>query len=153
MKHRIVCLVALGALAAAAQTASAAPDMKFFEAATGLANSLTSWAFLMMGGSIVAILGTSYYRPRSLAVRCAYFAFIPAWFYLAWSIYAGTRVQSVYLAALFSRAPDIPQLKATLNGDALSQIRRMETGLGFFGLWLTVYLLWWVFNKEVKEGK
>jgi hypothetical protein len=141
---------------AGAQTAVAAPpgaDLKIFEAATSFANTLTSWAFLMIGGSIVAILGTSYYRPSSLWVRCAYFAFVPAWFCLSWSIYAGTRVQGVYLAALYSRAPKIVDLKEALNNDAISQINRMEAGLAFFGIWLTIYLAWWVFNNERKEAK
>jgi hypothetical protein len=150
-----------GALVCSAQVAApnsqppsqSSPDLKLFEAATGLANTLTSWAFLMIGGSILAILGTSYYRPTSLWVRCSYLAFVPAWFFLSWSVYAGTRVQSVYLAALFLRAPKIEVLKAALNADALAQIGRMEMGLVCYGVWLTVYLLWWIFNREGKEVK
>jgi hypothetical protein len=125
-----------------------APDLKIFEAATGLANTLTSWAFVMIGGSILAILGTGYYRPSSLWIRCTYFAFVPAWFFLSWSVYAGTRVQSVYLAALFSAKPKIDVLKNALNTDSLAQIDRMEIGLGCFGVWLTLYIIWWIFNKE-----
>jgi hypothetical protein len=63
-------------------SATAAPDLKVFEAATAFSNTLTSWAFVMIGGSILVILGTSYYRPAALWVRCAYFAFVPAWFFL-----------------------------------------------------------------------
>src|SRR5258708_35408735 len=67
---------------------AAASDVKLFEAATSLANTLTSWAFLMIGGSILAIIGTSYYRPAALWVRCSYLAFVPAWFFLSWSVYS-----------------------------------------------------------------
>lgn len=132
---------------------AAIPDLKLFEAATSLANTLTSWAFLMIGGSIVAIIGTSYYRPTALWVRCSYLAFVPAWFFLSWSVYAGTRVQGVYLAALYSAHPNVAVLKSAVNNDAVSQIQRMEVGLACFGVWLTLYLLWWIFHKETGKGE
>jgi hypothetical protein len=138
---------AISTVAGSGQTAST-NDLKIFEAATALANTLTSWAFLMIGGSIIAILGTSYYRPAALWVRLSYFVFVPAWVFLSLSVYAGTRVQSVYLAALFSSNPKIDQLKAALNTDALAQINRMKLGLFCFGIWLTAYLFWWIFHKE-----
>lgn len=157
----IAVIVLVGAISCAAQTpgtpeqpsaaAKSPPDLKIFEAATGMANALTSWAFIMIGGSILAILGTGYYRPAALWVRCAYFAFVPAWFFLSWSVYAGTRVQGVYLAALFSRAPKVDVLKQTLNNDAIAQVDRMEMGLLCFGVWLALYLFWWVFNTEDKK--
>jgi len=131
---------------------AAASEMKLFEAATLLANTLISWALVMIGGSILAILGTGYYRPTALWVRCSYLAFIPAWFFLSLSVYAGTRVQGVYLAALYSAHPNITMLKSTVNDDAVSQIQRMEIGLACFGLWLTLYLLWWIFHKETTTG-
>jgi hypothetical protein len=134
--------------------AAAVPDLKLFEAATLLANTLISWAFVMIGGSILAILGTGYYRPSTLWVRCSYLAFIPAWFFLALSVYTGTRVQGVYLAALYSKHPNIAVLKTTVNDDAVSQIQWMEIGLTCFGVWLTLYLLWWIFHKETaKRGR
>jgi hypothetical protein len=123
-------------------------DLKLFEAATALANTLTSWAFVMIGGSVLAVLGTSYYRPAARWVRCTYLAFIPAWIFLSWSVYAGTRVQGVYLAALYSPQPDIAALRRSVNEDAGSQIQRMEWGLICFGLWLTLYLMWWIFHTE-----
>ena len=155
--------VAIATSALRAQTAPGAassgtplagvPDLKLFEAAVSLANTLTSWAFVMIGGSILTILGTSYYRPAALWVRCSYLAFVPAWFFLAWSIYAGTRVQGVYLAALYSAHPNVVALKISVNDDAISQIQRMEIGLACFGVWLTLYLLWWIFHKETGKGE
>lgn len=127
---------------------AAASDMKLFEAATNLANTMTSWALVMIGGSILAILSTGYHRPEKLIVRCAYFAFVPAWIFLSLSVYSGTRVQSTYLGALFSRPKDLLSSETSLNHDAISQIARMEWGLAFFGVWLVVYLGWWVFNKD-----
>ncbi len=125
-----------------------APDLKIFEAATALANTLTSWAFVMIGSSILVVLGTSYYRPTSKLVRISYLMFLPAWGFLSWSVYAGTRVQSVYLAALYQRAPKVDMLKDVLNTDAIAQIDRMELGLLCFGVWLTSYLFWWIFHTD-----
>jgi len=139
------------AVSSQAQVA-AVPDVKLFEAATLLANTLISWAFVMIGGSILAILGTGYYRPAALWVRCSYLAFIPAWFFLSLSVYAGTRVQGVYLAALYSTHPNIAVLKSKVNDDAVSQIQWMEIGLACFGMWLALYLLWWIFHKELAKG-
>jgi hypothetical protein len=132
----------------ATKNASVASDMKLLEGATTLAGTMTSWALVMIGGSILAVLGTGYYRPPTLLVRCAYLAFVPAWGLLSWSIYAGTRVQGVYLAALYSEHPNLPHLKTVANSDVASQMWRMELGLVCFGVWLTVYIIWWVFHKE-----
>jgi hypothetical protein len=129
------------------------PDLKLFEVAATLSTSLISWASVMFGGSILAILSASYHRPKSLWIRCAYFAFVPAWFCLAYSIYAGTRVESVHVAALYQKSPNLPSLKDSLNADALSQIFWMELGLAFLGAWLIVYLSWWVFNKEPEKER
>jgi hypothetical protein len=129
------------------------PDLKIFEAATALASTLTGWAFVMIGGSILAVLGTGYYRPAALWVRCSYLAFVPAWFFLSSSVYAGTRVQGVYLAALYSAHPDVATLKSTVNEDAISQIQRMGIGLACFGVWLTLYLLWWIFHTEAGKDE
>jgi hypothetical protein len=150
----LVLLIQTGAAVLANSQVSNGNDLKVFEAATSLAITLTSWAFVMIGGSILAILGTSYYRPAALWVRCFYFVFIPGWFFLSWSVYAGTRVQSVYLAALFSSHPKFDQLRLALNLDSLAQINRMEWGLFCFGIWLTAYIFWWVFHSDPpKETK
>ena len=135
-------------VASPALQSTSAPDLKLFEAATGLANTLISWGLVMIGGSILAIIGTSYYRPGALWVRCSYLAFLPAWFFLSLSIYAGTRVQGVYLAALYSKHPNIDMFKDIVNDDAASQIRWMEVGLACFGIWLMLYLAWWIFHNE-----
>lgn len=136
--------------AAVSQATTVKPerDLKIFEAAVSLSNTLTSWALVMIGGSILAILSTSYYRPKSLWFRSTYLAFVPAWVFLSLSIYSGTRVQSVYLAALYSHNGSLDKLEAALNSDAYAQIFRMEVGLCLFGLWIFAYLMWWIFNKE-----
>jgi hypothetical protein len=46
-------------------------DSKFFEAAQSLAQSLSQWDLLILGGSLVVIVSTSYYRPQSIKIRAA----------------------------------------------------------------------------------
>jgi hypothetical protein len=41
-----------------------ADEAKFFEAAQTLAQGLSQWSLLIVAGSLVIIVSTSYYRPR-----------------------------------------------------------------------------------------
>ena len=120
------------------------------DAAVALGNTLTGWVFLIFGGSILLVLGTSYYRPQNRWVRWSYLIYVPGWLCLAVSAYQGTQVQSVYLASLFWASPDWTQLNHTLNRHLASQIDFLRYGLVCFGLWLFIYLLWWIFAREVK---
>lgn len=143
----ILLLIASGQTAAAEEPET---SRRFFEAGITLATTLTSWTLVMIGGSILAILSTSYYRPRDLWFRASYLIFIPAWLLLSLSLREGAKVQGVYLAALFQRKPDIDKLMFAQNGFLAGQQDFMMWGLGCFGVWLTIYLLWWIFNKESK---
>lgn len=144
----MLCPLLLHAQNNASSPATIKPDLKIFEAAITLTNNLTSWALVVIGGSILAILSTSYYRPKLLWFRCTYLLFLPAWIFVSLSLYSGTRVQGVYLAALFSAHPNLEMLQERLNSDSAAQIFRMEAGLVCLGIWLTLYLMWWIFNKE-----
>lgn len=123
-------------------------NLKAFEATVGFANTLTGWAFAILAGSILAIVGTGYFRPQSLKVRCAYLTFIPGWVMLGISIVHGTRVQTVYLAGLMSASHDWRKLMEPLNDDVGSQLFFMKMGLLCFGVWLIGYLAWWIFHSE-----
>ena len=130
-----------------------APELKFLEAATTMANTLTSWAYAMIAGSIIILLGTGYYRPAGRRTRLAYLAFLPAWFLLYRSIQAGTEIQGAYLGALFSTKPKFDTLLELVNDRGVAQSELMRYGLLCFGVWLIVYLFWWIFNNEPSEEK
>jgi hypothetical protein len=55
-----------------------ADGSKFFEAAQALAQSLSQWDLLIIAGSMVVIVSTSYYRPARRKIRAAYLLFLPA---------------------------------------------------------------------------
>jgi hypothetical protein len=128
--------------------ATASLDTAPFAAVAASAQTITGWALLVIGGSVVALLQRSYVRSRSVAIRLIYLLFVPGWLFLAFSIYYGTRVQGVYLAALFVSHPDLRVLKVAGNSDFADQLTCLRYGLLFFSLWLVVYLLWWIFTSE-----
>lgn len=85
-------------------------------------------------------------------VRVSYLLFVPAWIYLAVSIYRGIRVQRAYLGFLLRSNAVLKTTKEAMNADAYAQIHCMQIGLAFLGLWLLIYLLWWVFAKKVQHS-
>jgi hypothetical protein len=125
------------------------PDPKIFEVAVAFSQSLSSWALLIAGGSIVVLVGTSYYRPEHFWVRSMYLAFLPGWFFLAACMYSGTKVQSAYIGFLNSR-PEGAELRTFLgavNDDAFRQVDALRHAMYCFGVWLVFYLIWWLFSK------
>jgi phage shock protein PspC (stress-responsive transcriptional regulator) len=132
-------------------------DSKFFEAAQTLAQSLSQWGLLIIAGSLVIVVSTSYRRPQNQKVRAAYFLFIPMWCCLAVSIYQGIMVQRSYVAYLVaSRAT--PQEK-TLNSIAEEitnatriQIGSLEISLLIGAVWLLIYIVWWICSNQSEEA-
>ena len=128
-------------------------EAKFFEAAQTLAQGLSQWCLLIIGGSLVIIVSTSYYRPKSPRVRAAYFLFVPAWLCLAVSIYEGIRVQRSYVAYLVGsrQGPNIQlsnQIAETMADATRKQILSLQAALGFVGLWLLIYVTWWIVSGQ-----
>lgn len=128
-------------------------DSKFFEAAQALAQGLSQWDLLILAGSLVIVVSTSYYRPRDRRVRAAYFLFIPTWFCLALSVYQGISVQRSYVAYLVStRGTPQPSLlneiAENMTDATRNQILSLEIALLFTGVWLIIYIVWWVFTNQ-----
>ncbi len=129
------------------------PDNDFFQAAQTLAQSLSQWALLTVGGSLVVIVGTSYYRPKSHKMRLAYFLFLPAWVLLGIAIYEGTLIQRRYVAFLAAnrRGPNpglINEIAQGITSDSGYQILFLQLGLLSLFIWLVIYLRWWIFSDE-----
>jgi hypothetical protein len=134
-------------------------DSKFFEAAQGLAQSLSQWDLLIIGGSLVIIVSTSYYRPASRRMRAAYLLFLPAWSCLAYSIYQGILVQRSYVAYLVAaRNPannqsTIVAIAKKMETATASQIDGLEYALVCLGAWLLAYIAWWVLAEQLGKEK
>jgi hypothetical protein len=117
------------------------------EGAAAYSESLMGWALLIMGGSIIALLQKSYLRPVEVWMRRMYWLFVVGWGFLAYSIYSGTRVQGAYLAVMFNLNPEREKAIPTINADLTEQVVSLRWGLLVFGLWLVVYLGWWILHK------
>lgn len=133
-------------------------DSKFFEAAQALAQSLSQWDLLIIAGSLLVIVSTSYYRPESRRVRAAYLLFLPGWASLAFSIYQGIQVQGSYVAFLVAarRNPNdhakFDHIALNMEDATRRQIQGLEFALLCLALWLLVYIVWWVFSEKAQPG-
>ncbi|HME01194.1 MAG TPA: hypothetical protein VKM93_28260 [Terriglobia bacterium] len=125
-------------------------DPKALEASMGFAQSLTQWALLILGGSVAILVGTSYHAPKKLFFRYSYFLFFGGWLFLGRSMLCGANVNRAYLAYLWN-ASDNPEAYATINAEAFCQLSAMECALGIFGMWLLLYLVWWVLFRPREQ--
>ena len=124
-----------------------------FGAASSFAQSLSGWALVIIAGSVVTLVGTSYHRP-TMYWRLAYVLFPFGWLFLVLSMYFGVEVQRAYLAGLFSTPTNgsIAKLTEAISADCLLQIWMMQLAIFCFSLWLFVYWLWWLLAKDLKPS-
>jgi hypothetical protein len=138
---------------AAAEGEPASHDSKAFEGAVAFAQSLSGWALLIAGGSIVTLVGTSYYRPQKWWARLMYLAFLPGWYFLGRCMFFGVNVQRAYLGYLFLNpvGDKIIAFKGAVNDDALRQVLGFQHAVYCFGAWLLLYLIWWLCNHDPQK--
>jgi hypothetical protein len=127
-------------------------NAKSLEAAVSFAQSLAQWEFVIIGSSVLLVVGSSHRRPESIRLRAIYALLLPAaWLSLAVSIYYGTRVQQVYLAYMLLPSTTIEGATRVLNGDLHREMFWMYAGLTALICWLMVYLAWWLFHKDTPK--
>src|ERR1700743_3805362 len=122
-------------------------DAHFFDAAQAMAQGLSQWAMIIIGGSLVVIVGDKYVRPKSRRMRATYLLFAPAWILLALSVYEGTFIQRSYVAYMVATrgTPQqalIDQIASNITNATRLQINFLEIALFFLALWLLFYLIW-----------
>lgn len=113
-----------------------------------VAGKLTGWAVSIIGGTILIILSSSYYHPPCPCEKIFYLIFIPGWILLFASIYFGTKTMRRSIAAdLFTgNEENLKGIFKEANKEFKNQLDTFKFGLTFFGIWLIIYLLWWVFS-------
>jgi hypothetical protein len=105
----------------------------------------TTWSLSLIGGSILAILSTEYSKPLGKWAKLIYLLFLPGWIFLGLTINAGDTISRRGVMAAI--APDrIPLIFEKMNQEFIRQIGFFHTGLFFLGLWLFLYLIWWIFQ-------
>lgn len=123
-------------------------DRQAFEKAADYAQRITDSVLLILGGSIVILLGTSYRRPSTRWMRATYLIFPIGWGFLWGSVKAGMQIRGTYIAYMLGPPKDsverLSRIRA-LNTFAILQMDRLSFGLVIFGIWLIIYLCWWIF--------
>ena len=125
------------------------PSEKLLEAIKAYesgSSKLTTWSLSIIGGSILIITGSSYFRPLSLEYRYFYFLFIVGWIligisiYHAFSITRTSMVKNLYA----SNATFLATMLQKCNTAFKWQLRFFQWSLLTFGVWLVLYLIWWI---------
>lgn len=121
---------------------------KALELAVSFSQSLSQWAYIVMGGSVAILLRDLKYRPKDNVVRHSFWLFVPGWANLGVSIYEGMRVQQRYVARWMNPNPQINDIVTKFNFHTAWQIRCMKLGLLFFAVWLVVFLVRWITHRH-----
>ena len=121
---------------------------KALELGVSFSQSLSQWAYIVMGGSVAILLRDLKYRPQDKVVRHSFWLFAPGWVSLIVSIYEGIRVQQRYVARWMNPNPQINEIVAKFNFHTVWQIRCVELGLSCFALWLVVFLVRWITHRD-----
>lgn len=108
---------------------------------------ISSWSFTIMGGTFLAILSDSYVHPESGQLKLFYLLFLIGWFFIAASLRFGMNISGRSIASELSAKSidDLVKIFEKCNDDYSKQIRHFKRGLVVFGLWLVLYLIWWIF--------
>ena len=126
-------------------------EPKALDGAVSLAQTLSGWALLILAGSILALVSSAYHQPLN-RWRWIYVLFFPGWAFLVASMYFGVNVHRAYLGYLFTSSIPAKFNLGPINDDALWQIVSIELAVVCFGLWVTGYLLWWLFSTDARRG-
>jgi hypothetical protein len=83
-----------------------------------------------------------------------YFLFVPAWAFLALSIYYGDRVQRHAIAAKMVAKERVNSIHAEINADFQQQLDWLAYAGAVLVFWLVWYIVWWIFCRQLKgEGE
>jgi len=121
---------------------------KALELAVSFSQSLSQWAYIVMGGSVAILLRDLKYRPKDNVVRLTFWLFVPGWASLIVSIHQGIRVQERYIARWMNPNPEINDIVTKFNFHTVWQIRCMELGIFCFAGWLVVFLVRWITHRD-----
>ncbi|MDC6366614.1 MULTISPECIES: hypothetical protein [Flavobacteriaceae] len=111
------------------------------------ANKISSWSLSVVGGSILTLLSESYIHPDNGLLKLPYLLFFFGWIFLAFSLYNAKEILGRSIAAdLFKGRKDLLMpIFRKCNNQYKRQLMFFNLALLTFGIWLVVYLIWWIF--------
>ena len=115
------------------------------------ANKIASWSLSVLGGSILALLSSSYLHPDNSKIKLFYFLFAVGWICLALSLYYSKEILGSSIAAdLYKgKREKLLPIFSRCNKCYKHQLNFFNLALLFFGFWLVIYLGWWIFGNEL----
>ena len=110
------------------------------------ASRLTTWSLSVIAGSILIIIDNSYFRPLAIEHRYFYFLFLIGWTHIGISMYhAFSITRSSMVKDLYTENSSFLMAMLQKCNTAFKwQLRFFQWALLVFGLWLLLYLVWWV---------
>lgn len=117
------------------------------------ANVLIGWSLGLMGGSIAILVGSSHFRPTNRYLRLFYVLFIIGWIGLGKSMWHGHSTVNCCIMAQFKVTGDdksnvensiLMESVQCANTEYDQQIKSFQFAVFVFGIWLCIYLFWWI---------
>jgi hypothetical protein len=146
----VVCVAAVSSVLGDTQPALSQDrfNAKALETVSAYAASLSQYAYLIIGATLLLIFGGKHRPPADVRLRGIYLLFIPVWALLIFSIYFGARVQQAHLAYLLFNTDNFTDASRAMNGDSSWQMKCLIWGIVLLGTWTTAYLFYWIFGPQ-----
>jgi hypothetical protein len=113
-----------------------------------LSNQFSTWSLSILAGSILTLISSSYIRPVNKKIRLIYLLFLPGWACLAVSILNNDFINRRVVAAYLTKSDTIlVQIASLINYEFDTQLTFLNLSLCCFGLWLVLFLVWWIFGN------
>ncbi|MEM7487387.1 MAG: hypothetical protein AAF348_19435 [Bacteroidota bacterium] len=114
-------------------------------------NKSINWSFSIIGGSLLVILNEGYIQPHCQDYKLVYLLFGVGWTLIGISIYYGRKIANSKMAAVLFRQDNgsLKNILKNVNRYYTNQLILFNWSLVFFGLWLILYLIWWVFGYKM----
>lgn len=124
---------------------------KYIEIIKGLdqmSQYLNEKILYIIGASILLVIGSDYLRPASKKARLIYLVLLPSWIALAVAFYFGDSVKRWYVSATTAKAELVRDMLLEANYAFAHQREAFMCGMLCLGIWLVLYLIWWVFQSK-----
>ena len=115
--------------------------------------TLVNWALALVGGSLAAMLSTSYEHPKTWRGRLIYLLFPLAWLLLGISINAGQQISRRFVAAQFVKENVRSDILKSMGDDFSQQSQMLLWGLAVLFAWLLWFVVWWIWYAPTAAEK
>jgi hypothetical protein len=114
-------------------------------------NKISTWSLSILGGSLLAILSDSYLHPSKTQLKLVYLLFILGWTSIGISIFNGKEIIGRTIASELYKNDEnqLVSIFTKCNNCYQRQLRYFNIGLFTFGIWLLLYLIWWIFGETL----